>query len=504
MENLLRNIKPTDTVYRVISENIVESLRKVFGTAPWIQRPDANKIANMDEVKIIGTDSYFLHYSYLPQLEPADKFMDNKILKTAHKVFSYYINTEEYQNIKQITTLDDELSKIYAIDLTRRVSEAIRKELENSLRKMNNKELNSLAQQLASMGLLQLPTAVGQGQQQGQESSSKGRSSNADRLMSDIYNALIDNIEKQEAQQIIRDLINENANTKVMEMELSKALREAGKTAEKTKKIAKFLAGGMWAGKSISVYEKAYKIAVKSVNNVEKIISLADQITKNMPKFTKIVKKRGKFGDRVIGYYKTRNVRRAIPRDLALPEPLFTTKLVNGFTAREKAVIGEGAYYVLIDKSGSMDGEPTAWARSMALALLQLAKKKGRKYFLRFFDVKVYDLKTDYEEIFDEILYVRSGGGTSITRALRTAVEDIKKHGLGEKTNTIIIITDGLDDVDERLVWEFKKNNVRLVAVMIDEDNETLKKIAETTGGQYMHVVPDKKNALKIIEASSR
>ena len=58
--------------------------------------------------------------------------------------------------------------------------------------------------------------------------------------------------------------------------------------------------------------------------------------------------------------------------ELAMPDEIFYSKIINGFTGKEKRLLSPGAYSVLLDKSGSMyEGDKTLWSRSVALALFR-------------------------------------------------------------------------------------------------------------------------------------
>jgi uncharacterized protein with von Willebrand factor type A (vWA) domain len=287
-------------------------------------------------------------------------------------------------------------------------------------------------------------------------------------------------------------------------------LEEAGKEAEKTtkemKEIMRF-AGGKHAGKQPGTIEFLAELAdaIRKQKVDVKIIELAGKIADFMPKFTKMKKQKDRHGDELAGYRLTKRLEEALPRELALPDELFYYKLASsGFVAKEKQTIKEGAFYVLIDKSGSMAGEKTVWARAVALALLKLAREKKRRFFMRFFDYDVYDLLSDdnFQQLLTAILTVKSDGGTSINSALRTALQDLVEKKLSEQTNTIIIITDGEDEVTVK-PEEFKKTNTTLVAVMIQGFNGVLRRIAEATGGKYMKATLTSEGALKLLEEVS-
>jgi uncharacterized protein with von Willebrand factor type A (vWA) domain len=237
--------------------------------------------------------------------------------------------------------------------------------------------------------------------------------------------------------------------------------------------------------------------SVLTVKGAEQIIALARRVIDTMPFFAHRKKEKDKrFGDEVAGYYLTKNVERALVRELALPDEVFYAKLVgSGLLAREKLSVKEGAIYVLLDKSGSMEGEKTVWARSVALALLALARRKHARFFLRFFDTQVYDLITDEEprRLVGMLLRVGSNGGTSIDNAIRAALEDLS--GLADFTNTVIIITDGEDKITVK-PEELRRIGARLVSVMIQGDNEALRRLSD----QFLKAQPSESGALRLIE----
>lgn len=207
------------------------------------------------------------------------------------------------------------------------------------------------------------------------------------------------------------------------------------------------------------------------------------------------------------GFRRTLRLEKALPRELALPDDLFYAKLASGgLLSREYYVTREGAYYILIDRSGSMDGVKTLWARSVALALFKLARAKGREFYLRFFDLKVHPPPekpplSKPEEVVEYILTASSSGDTSIDNALSVALDDLSS--LAGKTNTIIIITDGEDYVStspERL----RAVGARLVAVMIKGRNSALQQLAAATGGEYLVVSPDPESGGLVVAAAER
>lgn len=218
----------------------------------------------------------------------------------------------------------------------------------------------------------------------------------------------------------------------------------------------------------------------------------------------KMQKLREYIGDGAKSYWLPKKVKFYTKSFMLVPvteiRELGMTKVYDIVLEKDHHFIADG--YV-VHNSGSMHGEKTIWARSVAMALYRMSMTKKRRYFLRFFDTRVYPPDTplnDPEDIVDAILKVKSNGGTDITNAISTALRDLMERGLSEYTNTIVIITDG-EDVVQDLSRELKKANASLISVMIQGDNETLKALSD----QYMKAELSEiggAKLLKIVEVS--
>ncbi len=394
-----------------------------------------------EHIQIIATDCYFLHYTLYPFLRSKN---EDDVLESARVFLQDYISDERYQKIKLLTTLDDEMSLIYSIALAKAIIGKVLGVLKLDYKELFSPKLKSYVTQ-ALYGIV--------------EGGELG---------------LILDYASDSAQQVVR-----NANE----------IRE--------------LIGGKKAGKEEGTFKKVLDLAehMLYVKFMRDVVSFSKRLLRYIPKATYIMKRRGRYGEELSGYSLTKRIDRALVRELALPEELFLKKFSGeGFLTKEKLSIAEGAYYILIDKSGSMEGEKTIWARSVALAIYRMAKVKRRKYFLRFFDKKTHPLLDDPENVVDAILKVRSNGGTDITTALKTAVKDLIERGLSDLTNTIVIITDGEDVVDD-LTRDLKKANANLISVMIQGDNETLREISQSYMKAELSEIGGSR-LLKVVEVS--
>jgi len=203
------------------------------------------------------------------------------------------------------------------------------------------------------------------------------------------------------------------------------------------------------------------------------------------------------------------DVERLAPRSLTYPDELFYTRLAQRrlllytkITKREP-----GGIYVLVDKSGSMSGEKMLWAKAVALALYMRALRLRREFSARFFDSQPYSLHSlkkrprvsEAVALFEYIARVKSSGGTDITRALLTALQDISLKKA--KESTIVLITDGIDRVTEKPIrLMLDKTKSKLVVVMVMGENKSLEKLADT----YLKVVKlDRGEMLRVVRAVS-
>jgi len=200
-----------------------------------------------------------------------------------------------------------------------------------------------------------------------------------------------------------------------------------------------------------------------------------------------------------------KDILRILPKELTLSDDVFFKKLIDSQLLLRRRVLSreQGPIYVLLDKSGSMIGDKTFWARAIALALMKEALKHKRKFCVRFFDYLPYDIicvrrgsrTKDFHKLYRMLLSLVSGGGTWITGAILTACKDIMEERV-EGTSSIVLITDGRDVIKERAVKKgLKDANAELVTVMIKGSNESLRRISK----KYYVVVSSKNYCLKIV-----
>lgn len=125
--------------------------------------------------------------------------------------------------------------------------------------------------------------------------------------------------------------------------------------------------------------------------------------------------------------------------------------LSNKWRGKQKAA--SGPIVCLIDSSSSMDGEPEAWSKAIALSLLDMAKKDGRAFTAIFFSGTGYTHRVDGTG-FDSALEVGSawlGGGTDFVTPLNQAM-DIITHEIEHQKSDVVLLTDGYAHIDEATI----------------------------------------------------
>lgn len=139
-------------------------------------------------------------------------------------------------------------------------------------------------------------------------------------------------------------------------------------------------------------------------------------------------------------------------------------------------------YVVYVDKSGSMNGEipyessneqesipKISFATAIALSLAESIKRAGAKLTLKFFDVGVHDPITNFREAIDALLKISAGSGTNITEVLQDAIENHEEEKM-------VIITDGIDFINEEMVKKARSVGLDITCVLIQTGNPLLEK----------------------------
>ena len=168
---------------------------------------------------------------------------------------------------------------------------------------------------------------------------------------------------------------------------------------------------------------------------------------------------------------------------LALPEtvPLFIQKVqrkaLKQYRKRERTTKGYGDIIICLDESGSMRGEPIAWAKALALVLAEAVHRNRRSCaVIRFSNagqVEPHVFRAGQYTTEDVFTMCESffGGGTEYEAPLTKAVELIEKEGF--ENADVVMLTDGECAVSETFTKYFadkkKERRFTVTGIVIDE-----------------------------------
>ncbi len=416
---------------------------------------------------------------YLPH--PIIKDKVNSRLKYNKLVLSKLMALDDYESLKYNTMVDTASSFSYTIVFMKKLIDLLKREFFKSIEGESKSNVHTLKDILDHITLGNFSNTM------------------ASNILKDL-NA--DTKEVQEQSNITEDL------NEVLEQIVSKAHNKARQVAENIKEL-KNIVGGNAAGTQADVLtmgdflEEAIRLAESS--DVTEILKLVKGLIDKTPMFLKHERKEYKHGI-YDGITTGRDISRILPRELALPSDVFYKKYVDGELLLRRRITSfeKGPLYVLIDKSSSMAGEKTIWARAIALALFRRARVEKREFYLRFFDYIPHDLAyvsrkaraEEVQKLYRALLTVISRGGTCISRAIATACQDIINRNVKD-VSTIILITDGRDILcSEEIMSYLNEANAELVSIMIRGENESLRKVSKK---YFIARVLDTREALEII-----
>ena len=150
--------------------------------------------------------------------------------------------------------------------------------------------------------------------------------------------------------------------------------------------------------------------------------------------------------------------------------------------------------YLMIDSSGSMRYEDNiSKACGILFNRLKAVVEGNAQVYFRFFDTDLsdehyaHDEETAKEAMRTISKHGFSGGGTAIVESARTCLDRIrdimesKEHDLA--VPELIIVSDGMDSVDELSASEFMSVGTKMHAFILGYENKPLMDIARQTGG---------------------
>ncbi len=439
-----------DPLVRYRGERISYTLKKLLG-----------REIQLDENFLI--DTFYLHY--LPMPIPKTKGEVSKEKEIMFNFIDMMLNSDLVLRNREYSIANSAVSMALSVSYVQNLIE----ELERIKRTSQSQEERQMAEQILN-GLMK-----GSGMREGKKNSETQQNQQMEKLMKQVH---------------------------------EKALNKAMEDAESVRSMQRIVGGNGAGTGSILNFEGEIHEVLRLARNTE--IKKILEFLSGMPRLGSYTKKKTTRFSRgeLYGYEEGSDLERLVPSELAYPEELFYIKLAESqlllYQKRIKEVLGP--IYLLLDKSGSMDGEKIIWAKAVALALYSRARRENRDFYIRFFDNIPYPLikvirnakSKDIIKMIEYIGKIRGGGGTDISRSIISACEDIKE-GHVKGVSEIILLTDGEDKIAETTVRRsLKEANSTLISVMIRGDNADLRRVAD----QYLVVYKlDHDDLLRVVEA---
>lgn len=141
-------------------------------------------------------------------------------------------------------------------------------------------------------------------------------------------------------------------------------------------------------------------------------------------------------------------------RKLALREVVEQTALQYRLEGKEPQ--GRGPIVMLLDTSGSMEGEPMLWAQSIGAMALMVGAKEKRPCIILPFNVVARN-PIDTREVatsaaLEDLMKLHAHGGTDFSQPLRRAMEHLRSAPRAD----LLIVTDGMAECDEDTAQELQ------------------------------------------------
>lgn len=452
MTGFLIGIDYNDPIVKYRGDRILYTLKKISG-----------KDSNIDPDFLV--DTYYVHYLPLPILKSKSEISQGDAIKYA--LLDMTLSSDLVLKNRNYSIANSAVSMALSVSYIQNLIE----ELERIRRTSQSAEEREAAEQILN-GLMK----GSQGKEGGEQKEQQGQTN-------DVTKRLLKQVHE-------------------------KALSKAAEDANAVRSMQRIIGGNGAGTGSVLNFEGEVHEVLRLARNTE--IKKILEFLSGIPKLGSLTKKkttRYSKGE-LYGYEEGSDLERIVPSELAMPEDLFYVRLAESQLLLYQKQIKEslGPIYLLLDKSGSMDGEKILWAKAVALALYSRARRENRDFYLRFFDNIPYPLikviknakSKDVIKMIEYIGKIRGGGGTDISRSVISACEDIKE-GHVKGVSEVIILTDGEDKIAETTVRRSLKDaNATLISVMIRGDNADLRRISDT----YLVVYKlDQNDLLKVVEA---
>lgn len=448
-------------------------------------RTDDEALTELEEVSqkklasfpALSRDVFQSFYSLLPHRNDPDT-LSVAAQKFHTKILDHMVQDEDYGTLKTICEGRDLPAYEAASEFVSRISD----QLDDLLADIGGKEnpLNTLqkltdAQQQAQQELAEMLQRL---------QAAKERNSTLEQEIVQTANRL--QSKSQQVEAVTKLIDTSSAQHKV---EISSAIAAASKAAsEKAEEVQNII--GAWSDDPANLERNPANTALlEKVRSCETL----QMVAKYLGRFREIIAQ-----GRRNGYAYGRgekyalelgnDLSRALSSEFAMlasPQtaPLFLKKYqqkqLKQYRRREPVHKGHGDIICCLDESGSTRGNPAAWGKAVALALLDIAAGNGCKFALIHFasyDCCRVDLFLPVQYTVEDKMNAAEfflGGGTNFERPVQEAIRLMECDGF-EKSD-IVFITDGecvlSEEYAEELHHKQATNTFKITGILLDTQN---------------------------------
>lgn len=427
-------------------------------------------------------DVYSALYKYRPH-KIDEQLMDTDYILN-REIMDMVMDTNKYGELRMVTQLDPVTSAVGTEVISEEVKEIVDQVLE---------EHQDLLDQMKAAQQAMQDAMQGEGDQEGEGPGGPGGPGDGDGEEGEGQQRL----SLEEAQKVMEEARRKLKNNvrKDVEERVENAVHKA---SEKTQEIKDYITNwGLDADPSFK--RTSYQDKIKKIDRLRNSSKL-NRISKLAGRYKKIAQKSKKL--RVRKAHSTitdvtlgDQVERMLSSEAALlqhpkTKKYFYKKILDSNLHQYKYggdfSLGMGPLVVCIDSSGSMDGSPEIWAKSVAMSLLDIARRQHRPFVAIHFDAGSKGTlhvnkfpnpgrSFDVDEAIDMAEYF-AGGGTNFEPPLELSMDVINEDKDFDRAD-IIFITDGQAGVSDTFVRQFNKwrepKHVSVYSILINAYDAT-------------------------------
>lgn len=444
LEHLSMDIDVYDDVLKV-SNKLADSVE------------EGNKV--FEGFENLSKDMFLSLYKYSPKLKEDEEILSSSLINKS--VMSELMGSDSYEDIKTnckgdsfCSAMGMELLNESAIRIYKRIHSDIQDQMERQgISQEELKKYMDMERQYSDL------------QNEKDELSDETDKNNSNQDQIDKIDNQLNQLEKSMSSDKVSNLFKDLS---LSQGAMSSAVSEASKKVSEAKKMM-----GQWGlGEAFNgrmPYEESKELLAR-LKDSKKLKAIAKVVGSMKDIALKSKKRKAKDGDTSIKSITTGNhIERVLPSEkVRLCNSITKKDFMRRYNQKELLEYkmesyknkGRGPIIACLDMSGSMNGERALWAKSVALSLLEIARKQRREFAVIPYDSDVRGTFISPKNKFNPQIILdigeqSTGGGTDFEEPLEESLKLIN----GSKFNKadIVFITDGDASVSSRFKDKFKK-----------------------------------------------